>query len=79
MLDLVLPEYNILRTLAAAGGGDDYDLLAHNLNPFKRKQNEPVAYWSCIVDTGPKKRNLTYRIPDDFNGSLRVMAVAVSS
>ena len=79
VLDLVLPEYNILRTLAAAGGGGDYELLAHNLNPFKRKQNEPVAYWSGIVDTGPQKRNLTYRIPDYFNGSLRVMAVAVSS
>jgi uncharacterized protein YfaS (alpha-2-macroglobulin family) len=60
------------------GGGDGYDELNQNLNPFKRKQNAPVAYWSGIVDTGPDQRTLTYRVPDYFNGTLRVMAVSVS-
>ncbi|MDR0668854.1 MAG: alpha-2-macroglobulin family protein [Treponema sp.] len=78
ILDLVLPPYAVAQSLAATGGGAGYDELARNLNPFKRKQNAPVAYWSGIVDVGPEERELTYTVPDYFNGTLRVMAVAVS-
>ncbi|MCR4743371.1 MAG: alpha-2-macroglobulin family protein [Treponema sp.] len=78
ILDLVLPEFNILKTLGATGGGASMDMLAKNLNPFKRKQNASVAYWSGIMETGPETRSVTYHVPDYFNGSLRIMAVAVS-
>ncbi|MDR0731005.1 MAG: hypothetical protein LBF63_04995, partial [Treponema sp.] len=78
ILDLILPPYAVAQSLAATGGGADYDELARNLNPFKRKQNAPVAYWSGIVDVGPEERELSYTVPDYFNGTLRVMAVAVS-
>jgi len=78
ILDLVLPEYKVLETLGATGGGAGMDMLAKNLNPFKRKQNAPVVYWSGIMETGPEKRSVTYKVPDYFNGSLRVMAVSVS-
>ena len=78
IMDLVLPEFNVLRTVGAIGGDDMGEELARNLNPFKRKRNVPVAYWSGIVDSGPDKRSLTYRVPDWFNGTVRVMAVAVS-
>ncbi|WP_428771668.1 alpha-2-macroglobulin [Treponema sp. HNW] len=79
LADLILPEFNILKTLAAAGGGGDYeDMLARRLNPFKRKRNVPAAYWSGIMDTDGSKRSVVYRVPDYFNGRLRVMAVAVS-
>ena len=78
ILDLVLPEYKILQTLGATGGGAGMDMLSKNLNPFKRKQNAPVVYWSGIIETGPEKRSVTYKVPDYFNGSLRVMAVSVS-
>lgn len=78
-LDLIMPEYNILKTLTAAGGGADYDdYLSHNLNPFKKKQNAPVAYWSGIIDTDEKEHSVKYHIPSYFNGKLRVMAVAVA-
>lgn len=78
-LDLILPEFNVLKTLAAAGGGGDYeDYLSHNLNPFKKKQNAPVAYWSGIIDTDGNEHSVKYHIPSYFNGKLRVMAVAVS-
>jgi uncharacterized protein YfaS (alpha-2-macroglobulin family) len=79
ILDLVLPPYAVAQSLAAAGGGAGYDELARNLNPFKRKQNKPVAYWSGIVDAGPEERELRYPVPDYFNGTLRVMAVAISA
>ncbi|MDR2747966.1 MAG: hypothetical protein LBB77_11045, partial [Treponema sp.] len=78
ILDLVLPPYAVAQSLAAAGGGAGYDELARNLNPFKRKQNKPMAYWSGIVEAGPGERELSCHIPDYFNGTLRVMAVAVS-
>ena len=75
ILDLILPEFSKLAGMAAPGGDAD-DLLSRHLNPFKRKHQQPVAYWSGIVDvTG--ERELSYNVPDDFNGKLRIMAVAV--
>ena len=77
ILDLIIPEFK--RVLAAAApGGDAEGALGRHLNPFKRKRDKPVAYWSGIIDVGPEGRELTYTIPDSFNGTLRVMAVAVS-
>lgn len=78
-LDLIMPEFNVLKTLAAAGGGGDYDdYLSHNLNPFKKKQNAPVAFWSGIIESDGTERSVKYHIPSYFNGKLRVMAVAVA-
>lgn len=76
ILDLILPEFKRLLSLAAPGG-DQEGALGKNLNPFKRKGQKPVAYWSGIVDAGPKEKELVYNVPDYFNGTLRVMAVAV--
>jgi len=77
ILDMILPEFQRLVRDAAPGGDSDAALGA-NLNPFRRKQQKPVAYWSGIVDAGPQGRDLTYDVPDSFNGTLRVMAVAVA-
>ncbi len=77
ILDLILPEFKRLLALAAAGG-DQEGALGKNLNPFKRKGQKPVAYWSGIVEAGPKEKELVYQVPDYFNGTLRVMAVAVT-
>ncbi|MBL8492230.1 MAG: hypothetical protein JNM82_15725, partial [Rhodocyclaceae bacterium] len=62
---------------AAAPGGDAEGALGKNLNPFKRKRDKPVVYWSGIVDVAGS-REFSYAVPESFNGSLRVMAVAVS-
>ncbi len=80
ILDLILPENSIVRMLSAAGGDEGaMEAIGKNLNPFKRKRDKPVVYWSGIVDIDGTSRELTYRVPDYFNGTLRVMAVAVSS
>ena len=78
MVDLILPDFDLYRRLAAPGGGDAAGLLGSNLNPFRRRTDAPVVFWSGIVDSGPDVRELRYRVPDYFNGKRRVMAVAVA-
>ncbi|KRE89129.1 alpha-2-macroglobulin [Frateuria sp. Soil773] len=76
ILDLILPDFEKLMAMAAPGGDADA-AIGRQLNPFKRKRDKPVAYWSGIVDVDGEK-DLDYTVPDYFNGKLRVMAVAVS-
>lgn len=76
ILDLLLPEFKRLMA-ASAPGGDDAGANARFLNPFKRKGELPAVFWSGIVDV-KGEREFNYTVPDHFNGSLRVMAVAVN-
>jgi uncharacterized protein YfaS (alpha-2-macroglobulin family) len=78
ILDLIMPENSIVRMLSAAGGDEGGRGLGQNLNPFKRKRDKPVVYWSGIVNIDTTMRELVYRVPDYFNGTIRVMAVAVA-
>ena len=77
ILDLILPEFSKLKELSAPGG--DLSALAQNmhLNPFKRKNNKAVAFWSGIIEV-EGEQTLTYDVPDYFNGKLRVMAISVT-
>ena len=77
MVDLILPDYNVLRRLAAPGGGDAASLIGANLNPFRRRGEPPVVFFSGIVEAGVERRELRFDVPDYFNGELRVMAVGV--
>lgn len=77
ILDLLLPDLKLLLRRAAPGG-DAAALLAANLNPFKRKRANPVAYWSGIRNLEAGEHRLTYHIPDNFNGKMRFFAVSVT-
>jgi len=77
ILDLILPDFAKLMAMSAAPGGGEGGAIGRQLNPFKRKREEPVAYWSGIIDLAGTK-DLSYQVPDYFNGKLRVMAIAVS-
>lgn len=77
ILDQILPEF-LHDAAMAAPGGDAEGALGRHLNPFKRKTDKPVAYWSGIIDADQTTREVDYEVPDYFNGSLRVMAVAVA-
>lgn len=79
ILDLILPEFEMVRAWSSPGGGEGREALGKNLNPFKRKREKPVAYWSGIIDVDKTTREVVYKVPDYFNGTLRVMAVAVSA
>ncbi|KTC72431.1 hypothetical protein Lbir_1206 [Legionella birminghamensis] len=76
-VDQILPKYIRERELSAVGGDDGEELLASHLNPFKRKTDLPVVFWSGLLPTDTMPRQVTYEVPDYFNGSLRIMAVAV--
>lgn len=78
-VDQILPKFMQDRELSAVGGDGGEEELKNNLNPFKRKTELPVVYWSGIIDTDTTPRQLVYQVPDYFNGTLRVMAVAVAS
>ena len=78
MVDLILPDYHVIRRSAAPGGGAAARLLGANLNPFRRRSEPPVAFWTDVVDAGPEPREVRFEIPDYFNGELRVMAVGVA-
>ncbi|WP_367872775.1 alpha-2-macroglobulin [Luteolibacter sp. Populi] len=78
-LDLLLPEYQFMKAAPAFGGDGDGDLLSLHVNPFKRRQEAPVVFWSGLVAAGPERREVTWQVPDYFNGNLRVMAVAANA
>lgn len=82
MVDLILPEFALIRERAAAGGGmaeEAARALGRNLNPFARKVDKPAAFWSGILEAGPDRRSVSFDLPETFSGQLRVMAVAVSA
>ena len=81
ILSLILPEYKILREFAKTGGGDfggiDGELAAPLSNPFARRTAKSVAFYSGLIDiTANKSDTITFEIPDNFNGALRIFAIA---
>jgi alpha-2-macroglobulin len=78
ILDLLLPEFSVVSRLAAIGGGEKQEAIGKNLNPFRRRQQAPVVFWSGILDARAAPAYFKYHIPDYFSGTIRVMAVAVN-
>ncbi|KTD75151.1 alpha-2-macroglobulin [Legionella waltersii] len=78
-VDQILPKFVQDRELSAVGGDEGEEALAGRLNPFKRKTDLPVVFWSGIIDVDNIEKQVSYKIPDYFNGAIRVMAVAVSN
>ncbi|MDD5301573.1 MAG: alpha-2-macroglobulin [Elusimicrobia bacterium] len=77
ILDLLLPEYRLSMAVMAPGGDQDgWDAAGRNLNPFKRRRDKPAVFWSGMLETGPEGKTISFLIPDSFNGTLRVTAVA---
>ncbi len=77
ILDLLLPEFQ--RLMPSAPGGDAEGGGAKYLNPFKRRRDAPVAFWSGVLEAGPQPAKFRYTVPDSFNGSMRLVAVAVAA
>lgn len=74
IVDLLIPEFSLLRQHAVPGGGEE-----GKLNPFRRMTEKPVVWWSGIVDVDATGKTLDYDVPDYFNGTLQVMAVSIGN
>lgn len=82
IFDLFLPDLGLIKELSSVGGGymaDEAASFARFENEFKRNRLEPVTFWSKILQADTTARTYTYKVPDYFNGSIRVMAVAVNN
>lgn len=83
-LDMLMPEFGLMQKQLAKFGGDMLSAKMANamreagLNPFKVKNQKPAVFWSGLLDTDSKGRDLAVPVPDTFNGTLRVFAVACS-
>lgn len=73
--DLIMPEYYLMNAAAFGGGLMEDQVAAGQLNPFRRKAEPSVVYWSGPVDVGPDGATLDWEVPAYFNGSLRIMTV----
>lgn len=69
LMDVLLPEFSLLRKALAIGGGGDgasIPALQLGLNPFKRRRDAPVVYWSGFVPCGPERREVFYQVPESL-------------
>jgi uncharacterized protein YfaS (alpha-2-macroglobulin family) len=81
IVDLILPEFAQFQKSLSASGGDaglTPKSRATNLNPFARHTDKPAAFWGGIVNASTQPQTLRFDIPDTFDGTLRIMAVAVN-
>lgn len=81
MLDLLMPEYAIVKELSATGGDAAAmdAAMGKHANPFRRKTLAPAVYWSGFVEAGPEDKRVTITPPGHFNGTMRVFIVAAGA
>jgi alpha-2-macroglobulin len=78
IVESLLPEYSKLKQIAGSGGGEEGH-VEKNLNPFSRVSEKPVVFWSGVISAGPQPIEVDYVVPEFFDGSVRIMAVAESA
>jgi hypothetical protein len=71
----ILPEIEGAEKRSTPGGGRAEEMARH-LMPVSLRRVKPVALWSGIVETDPNGRAMVHFKVPQFQGSLRVMAVA---
>lgn len=78
MFDLLMPEHRqIAGRLPAFGGGMDLGSGRFD-NPFKRKNEPPLSWWSSEIEVGPQGVEAAIPTPGYYNGRIRIMAVGAS-
>jgi uncharacterized protein YfaS (alpha-2-macroglobulin family) len=76
---MLLPEVESVNTTGAPGGDEDMEgVRRRNLNPVSVRRVKPVSLWSGLAKFDSSgKATVKLSVPQ-FNGTLRLMAVAVS-
>ncbi len=75
MYSLLLPEIEETQEKSSPGGGRAEERARH-LIPVALRRVKPVALWSGIVRADPQGRAMVHLKVPQFQGSLRIMAVA---
>ena len=75
---LLLPEVEGMTTQSTPGGDRDFldGVRKQNLNPVSLRRVKPVSLWSGIVAPNPSGEAMVRFTLPQFNGTLRLMAVA---
>lgn len=76
--DLLMPVNLRLRNSAFGGGLDAGAFGQKFRNPFKRRNEPPLVFWSGIIDVGPQGRSLEIPVPSHYTGNARIYAVGVA-
>jgi Large extracellular alpha-helical protein len=80
ILDLFLPDFTVMKETLAVGGDTSSESALDLLlaNEFRRNRLAPVTFWSSVLQAEKTTKTYTYKVPDYFNGTMRIMAVAVN-
>lgn len=78
LFDLLMPVHSQLGKRLAAFGGDLQKSNGRFQNPFKRRSEPPLEWWSGVVDVSTQGTEVNIPIPAYTNGQVRIMAVAMS-
>ncbi len=79
---MLLPEYERVLRKSSTGGDGDLAMMvapemAKRLNPLAANRVKPVALWSGLLEGKSGWQDVSFDVPD-FNGTLRVMVLAVA-
>ncbi len=79
---MLLPEYERVLRKSSTGGDRDMAMMAppemaKRLNPLAADRIKPVALWSGLLKGKTGWQDISFDVPD-FNGTLRVMVLAVA-
>ncbi len=77
--DLLMPDPARIRGRIPGFGGGMDGSGGRFFNPFKRKNEPPLAFWSPLLETGPEGRELRFPIPSWSSGRIRIMAVGAAA
>lgn len=80
-LDTLMPEGLRLPGMKPSGGGLGAKAMASDMaaNPFRRTVDAAAVWWSGLIDVGPEPKTVMMTLPEDFNGTLRLMAVGAGA
>lgn len=86
-LDMLMPEFSLMQKELAKFGGGERSMLSAKManamrdagaNPFKVRNHKSAVFWSGLLDVDKKGTEVKIPVPDTYNGTMRIFAVACS-
>ncbi len=77
--ELLMPDHARLRGRIPGYGGGMDSSGGRFLNPFKRRSEPPLAFWSPLLEVGPQGQETSFIVPAWCSGKIRIMAVGAAA